>query len=216
LKNIPLDHSLLIFIVTFFSIECVCVLVKMQRVSRVLKDEGLFREASSGGESSLWSVPSSQNFNLERLQRAFLHRRELVLQNNSTQTTSLSNLQDDKTPLKNVKSTEEKKTTSLVEDVRRNITQWKPNTTYLLCSDVRHLTPPEPIPRDNKSPMFLAFLIPPDSLTNSTGSTNLNSTNSGNNSMIEVTCQIVDLNLLPFLSSSQQQENELSETCEMN
>jgi hypothetical protein len=183
-----------------------------------LKEGSRFKEASSGGESSLLSVLSSENFNSERLQRAFLRHRQLaLLQDNSTQSTtttttttasSVSNLEGDKTPLKNVKSTEEKKTTSLVEDVRRNITQWKPNTTYLLCSDVRHLTPPESIPRDNRSPMFLAFLIPPDSLTNSTSSTNLNSTNSGNNSMIEVTCQIVDLNLLPFLSSSHPQPQQ--------
>eukprot|EP01121_Diplochlamys_sp_Union-15-3_P022144 TRINITY_DN933_c0_g1_i1.p1 TRINITY_DN933_c0_g1~~TRINITY_DN933_c0_g1_i1.p1 ORF type:complete len:596 (+),score=97.94 TRINITY_DN933_c0_g1_i1:88-1875(+) len=81
-----------------------------------------------------------------------------------------------------------------VSNIQPIITNWKPNTTYLVCPDVRQITPPPEVQvEEANSPHMVAFLIPPDTLNPS------NETDSG--SMIEVTCQVVDINMLPVFSS---------------
>jgi len=64
------------------------------------------------------------------------------------------------------------------------IKDWKPNTTYLLCNNVKQLTPPVPLPQDPTAPMILSLFIPPDS-------EELNAP--GEKSMLEVTCKVFDL-----------------------
>jgi hypothetical protein len=184
-----------------------------QAVGRILKAGSRFKEASSSGgdAASLFDVLSTQNFNPERLQRAFLRHRQETLQEHNSSIASLSSSRTEESRQSSVQPAEEKKALSIVDDVRRNITQWRPNTTYLMCSDVRHVTPPESVPCDPKSPMFLAFLIPPDSpLSSTTNNTTSNSNSNTNSNLIEVTCQVIDINLLPYLTPSQQQQQQQS------
>jgi len=88
----------------------------------------------------------------------------------------------------------EKTITSLA--VQPHITNWKPNTTYLMCPDVQQITPPNNarIPEQANAPLMVAFLIPPDTFDSNS--------NSDGNSMIEVTCQVIDVNLIPIVHPS--------------
>jgi len=65
-----------------------------------------------------------------------------------------------------------------------DIKEWKPNTTYLLCNNVKQLTPPVPLPQDLTSPMILSLFIPPDPEEICLP---------GEKSMLEVTCKVIDL-----------------------
>jgi hypothetical protein len=173
---------------------------QLQGVNRILKGDSRFREASSSGDSPLSSLRNTHNFNSERLQRAFLWHRQFALSENSSQSSLSTTRLLDESRVTSVRPTEDEGVSSLVDGVRRNITPWKPNTTYLMCSDIRHVAPPDPLPRDGKSPMFLAFLIPLSSLSTSTDTT---TTTANNNNLIEMMCQVIDINLLRFPSSSQ-------------
>jgi len=71
------------------------------------------------------------------------------------------------------------------------IEEWKSNTTYLMCPTVLQMTPPSGariVNPDDSSPL-ISFFIPPDMIPN--GSEN------SNTKVLQVTCQVVDMNLLP-------------------
>jgi len=72
------------------------------------------------------------------------------------------------------------------------IQHWKPNTTYLMCADVQQITPPPTVEVDESAPFMVAFLIPPDSF----GSPAPNA-QSESESLLEVTCQVVDVSVIP-------------------
>jgi len=75
---------------------------------------------------------------------------------------------------------------------------WKANTTYLLCPSVQKMTPPIKATEDDTFlPMQIAFLIPPESL--GAGEAPAGSGRLG--SMLEVTCQVVDVVSRPYMSS---------------
>jgi len=74
------------------------------------------------------------------------------------------------------------------------IKEWKPNTTYLLCNNVKHLTPPIPIPNDTSTEMMLSLFIPPDHHNPAAVETCPEE-----NSMLEVTCKVVDLKVSRIL-----------------
>jgi len=71
------------------------------------------------------------------------------------------------------------------------IEEWKSNTTYLMCPTVLQMTPPSGarvVNPEDSSPL-ISFFIPPDTIPN--GSAN------SNTKVLQVTCQVVDMNLLP-------------------
>lgn len=72
------------------------------------------------------------------------------------------------------------------------IDEWNSNTTYLMCPNVLQITPPVGArivkPEDN-SPL-ISFFIPPDSISTS-------SMDTPNPQVLQVTCQVVGMNLLP-------------------
>jgi len=78
---------------------------------------------------------------------------------------------------------------------------WKANTTYLLCPSVHKLSPPSAAQHstaDNASlPMQIAFLIPPDSL----GAGEASAGTGAAKSMLEVTCQVVDVVSRPIAAA---------------
>lgn len=86
-----------------------------------------------------------------------------------------------------------------IDDIKSQISTWKPNTTYLMCNDIQQVVPPENVPRDASAPLLIAFLLPSDSFNG----TSSQSTGQENNGMLEVTCQVIDVNILPQLSNSQ-------------
>jgi len=79
--------------------------------------------------------------------------------------------------------------------VRPEISNWKPNTTYLLCTNVSQIIPPPSASLDDPdAPLMVSFLIPPDSLTGSRATLRSTSTES----VLEVTCQVVDVSNIPL------------------
>lgn len=85
-----------------------------------------------------------------------------------------------------------------VLDVVPLISEWRPNTTYLMCSSVSQISPPEHIhlPHDDNAPLMLSFFIPPDSLS-------AESTAESTSQTLEVTCQVVNINFVPTSAASQ-------------
>jgi len=78
------------------------------------------------------------------------------------------------------------------------INEWNPNTTYLLCNNVTHLTPPSSLPilNDTSSdPMMLSLFIPPDHDNN----VDVEADPHDENSMLEVICKVVDLKVRRIL-----------------
>jgi len=72
------------------------------------------------------------------------------------------------------------------------IEEWKPNTTYLMCPTVLQITPPvgaRVAATEDVTPL-ISFFIPPDCLSG-------NHADAPNAQVLQVTCQVVDLNLLP-------------------
>jgi len=76
------------------------------------------------------------------------------------------------------------------------ITNWKPNTTYLMCSNVCQISPPSDVQNFGNSPQMISFLIPPDSLGSS------EEISQGTPSVLEVTCSVSDINFLPLQPNS--------------
>jgi hypothetical protein len=66
------------------------------------------------------------------------------------------------------------------------ITHWRPNTTYLLCHNVSQIVSPKS-ERPSQSPALISLLIPPDAM----GTTR-------DNSLLEVTCQVMDVSFVPI------------------
>jgi len=110
----------------------------------------------------------------------------------------------DDQPIKNQKSTNPPAPKSTQKDfsevsklVRTEIANWKPNTTYLLCANVSQIIPPPSVSlEDPDAPLMVSFLIPPDSLSGLQA--NSGSKVSGAESVLEVTCQVVDVSNIPF------------------
>jgi len=78
------------------------------------------------------------------------------------------------------------------QSVIPHITHWKPNTTYLLCTNVSQIFPtPERKPQQThqSSPSSISLLIPPDVLGTSRY-----------NSLLEVNCQVMDVTYVPIRS----------------
>lgn len=72
------------------------------------------------------------------------------------------------------------------------IEEWKANTTYLMCPTVLQITPPATArfaTTEDATPL-ISFFIPPDSLSS-------NHVETPNAQVLQVTCQVVDLNILP-------------------
>jgi len=76
------------------------------------------------------------------------------------------------------------------------ITNWKPNTSYLMCANVCQISPPSDVQIYPNSPQFISFLIPPDSLGSS------EEISAGNQSVLEVTCSVADISFLPLQPNS--------------
>jgi len=108
-------------------------------------------------------------------------------------------------PIKNQKSTNPPAPKSTRKDlsevskiIRPEIANWKPNTTYLLCTNVSQIIPPPSASiEDPDAPLMVSFLIPPDSL-NGSQATSSTSDNLGDESVLEVTCQVVDVSNIPL------------------
>jgi len=82
--------------------------------------------------------------------------------------------------------------------IRPEISNWKPNTTYLLCSNVSQiLPPPSATIEDPNAPLMVSLLIPPDCLNGSQGTSRV-SDNPGGSSVLEVSCQVVDVTNIPL------------------
>jgi len=70
------------------------------------------------------------------------------------------------------------------------IIQWRPNTTYLICNNVSQIVPPPSVLEPQRqTPAMVSLLIPPDALGTSQ-----------QNSLLEVTCQVMDVNFVPLRS----------------
>jgi len=68
------------------------------------------------------------------------------------------------------------------------IIQWRPNTTYLICNNVSQIVPPSSVLEPQRqTPAMVSLLIPPDALGTSQ-----------QNSLLEVTCQVMDVNFVPL------------------
>jgi hypothetical protein len=70
------------------------------------------------------------------------------------------------------------------------IIQWRPNTTYLICNNVSQMVPPPSVSNNNVNPnpaRMVSLLIPPDALGTSQ-----------ENALLEVTCQVLDVNFVPL------------------
>jgi len=78
----------------------------------------------------------------------------------------------------------------LAKVIRPEITNWKPNTSYLLCNNVSQIIPPPDAVTDSPdNPLMVSFLIPPDSFSGESNS---------DSSVLEVTCQVVDVSTIPL------------------
>jgi len=75
------------------------------------------------------------------------------------------------------------------------VSDWKPNTTYLLCPEVQKLTPPTDIKSDPTLPTQISFLIPSQSLAVGAGDS---ASGAGRDSLLEVTCRVVDVTSRPY------------------
>lgn len=161
----------------------------------------------AGNERDLANVLSEQEFNTERLERAY-KTRHAPKEARITEVAPVTAAQPAPQPKNNNnaaqpsqgvkrKRTELKESTP-VDDIKSQISAWKPNTTYLMCNDIQQVVPPENVPRDANAPLLIAFLLPSDSF-------NGTATQSGqdSNGMLEVTCQVIDVNILPQLANSQ-------------
>jgi hypothetical protein len=164
----------------------------------------------AGNERDLVNVLSEQEFNTERLERAYKTRHapkearitevapvtpaaqpaQAKNNNNAGQATESHGVKRKRTEVKENKP---------IDDIKSQISAWKPNTTYLMCNDIQQVVPPENVPRDANAPLLIAFLLPSDSFNG----TSTQSTGQDNNGMLEVTCQVIDVNILPQLSNSQ-------------
>jgi len=72
-----------------------------------------------------------------------------------------------------------------------HITQWKPNTTYLLCHNVSQIVPPSHIHTEEpqlSTLSFISFIIPPDIL----------GARQQDHSLLEVICQVMTVNFVPI------------------
>jgi len=73
------------------------------------------------------------------------------------------------------------------------VMQWKANTTYLLCPEVKRLSPPSDAPSNDPAlPMQISFLIPSDALKEGAGDGAAGIPRSQRD-LLEVTCQVVDV-----------------------
>jgi regulator of replication initiation timing len=79
------------------------------------------------------------------------------------------------------------------------ITDWKPNTTYLLCPDVQKLTPPTDIKSDPSLPSQISLLIPAHSLAVGAGDSDNGSGRA--DTLLEVTCRVVDITSRAYIAS---------------
>lgn len=97
-----------------------------------------------------------------------------------------------------VQTTPQQVNATQIPNLAPQISQWKPNTTYLMCNNVQHIQPPSSaqIQSDANAPLLLSFLIPQDTLRGTNG------TDSASDELLEVTCQVLDINLLPLLASA--------------
>eukprot|EP01128_Nolandella_sp_AFSM9_P010592 TRINITY_DN7349_c0_g1_i1.p1 TRINITY_DN7349_c0_g1~~TRINITY_DN7349_c0_g1_i1.p1 ORF type:complete len:376 (-),score=86.46 TRINITY_DN7349_c0_g1_i1:277-1404(-) len=73
------------------------------------------------------------------------------------------------------------------------VTEWRANTTYLVCPTIKQLTPPPsaPLVGDPTTSPTISFLIPPDSMGSS-----------DSQEVMEVTCSVVSMKSLPLSSHS--------------
>ena len=183
------------------------VVPSSNRLSKL--EDSNFRLA--GNDRDLLNVLSEQEFNTERLERAFKPRHvpkearvtevapvtpeaqpaPQLNNNNAAQHTESQGVKRKRSELKESKP---------LDDVKSQISSWKPNTTYLMCNDIQQVTPPENVPRDANSPLLIAFLLPSDSFN---GTSPQSAPGHENNGMLEVTCQVIDVNILPQLPNSQ-------------
>lgn len=183
------------------------VVPSSNRLSKL--EDGTFKLA--GNEKDIVNVLSEQEFNTERLERAYKTRhapKEARItevapvtqaaqpapqpknNNNAAQPTESHGVKRKRSEMKESKP---------IDDIKSQISTWKPNTTYLMCNDIQQVVPPENVPRDASAPLLIAFLLPSDSFNG----TSSQSTGQENNGMLEVTCQVIDVNILPQLSNSQ-------------
>jgi len=160
----------------------------------------------AGNEKELVNVLSEQEFNTERLERAYKTRHapkearitEVAPVTQAAPQTKNNNNAAQSTESHGVKrKRSEVKESKPIDDIKSQISAWKPNTTYLMCNDIQQVVPPENVPRDANAPLLIAFLLPSDSFNGTT------SIGQENNGMLEVTCQVIDVNILPQLSNSQ-------------
>jgi len=87
---------------------------------------------------------------------------------------------------------------SIAEERPTVVQDWKANTTYLLCPDVQKLNPPQSIKeaQDPSLPQQISFLIPSTALDAGDAAPL-----SRSNSMLEVTCQVLDVVARPSSTS---------------
>jgi hypothetical protein len=115
--------------------------------------------------------------------RSVKRRKETVKQQQQQQTTPIAPI-----PL----SVTSNPTTPNHRSVIPEIIQWRPNTTYLICNNVSQILPPPSVlellqQRQNPNPArMVTLLIPPDALGTSQ-----------ENALLQVTCQVLDVNFLP-------------------
>jgi hypothetical protein len=77
------------------------------------------------------------------------------------------------------------------QSVIPHITHRRPNTTYLLCNNVSQIVHPKSSASErqqSQSPSLISLLIPPDAM----------GTTSRDNSLLEVTCQVMDVSFVPI------------------
>jgi len=77
------------------------------------------------------------------------------------------------------------------------ISDWKPNTTYLLCPDVQKLNPPTDIKSDPSLPTQISLLIPAHSLAVGAGDSD---SGSGRDSLLEITCRVIEVTSRPYVA----------------
>lgn len=84
---------------------------------------------------------------------------------------------------------------SVVASAAADVLNFKPNVTYLVCSNVQQITPPSDLKPDQSAPALISFLIPPDTFS----ARDPSSHRSGTNELLEVSCRVVGVNALPML-----------------
>jgi hypothetical protein len=149
------------------------------------------------------SAPSKQLRSSERNRgkRARLER--------SSSITKYAEFESEETPAAPIPTPTPSPSTNVLPNFTPYITQWNPNTTYLMCSSVSQLTPPEHLVNsnhygstsdENNSSPLISFFIPPDCMGSPASQQDFSNEQSSapQGQVLQVTCQVVGMDFVPY------------------